>query len=403
MNKAILLLTFAVLITACQTQEEPSALSLEEQKALLETKKETFRNLESEIADLEALIASNDPSFNQERSRLVTLEPVEKTGFKTFAEIQGAVRTDKNLKPSSQIGGRLIRLYVDEGDRVRKGQLLGITDTSQIVKGIEELQTSLTLARDVAARQGRLWEQKIGSELQLLQAENQVESLEKRLESLLDQKSKKRIYAPISGVVDRVLIEQGEMAGPGSPIVLLIDLRKLRIIADVSEKYVKAISRGDYVDVTIPAIDLKQKARVSMIGRTLNPGNRTFAVEVQIDNPKGYIKPNMLATMFILDYETDEAVLVSSTMVQQDVSGKDFVFIAKEKDGEMRAEKVFVETGISYLGKTEILSGLEGTEQVIVKGSREVSSGELLEVSTTSKRSSPVKENEEDNSLTKLN
>ncbi|MEO1437844.1 MAG: efflux RND transporter periplasmic adaptor subunit, partial [Bacteroidota bacterium] len=334
--------------------------------------------------------------FNQERQRLVTLKAVEKKAFQTYAEIQGAVRTDKNLRPSSQIGGRLIRMYVDEGDRVRKGQLLGITDTSQIAKGIEELQTSLKLARDVAERQSRLWAQNIGSELQNIQAQNQVESLEKRLESLEDQKSKSRIYSPISGVVDRVLVEQGEMAAPGSPIALLIDLRKLKIVADVSETYVKSIRQGDFVNVTIPAIDLEQKAKVSMIGRTLNPGNRTFSVEVIINNTEGYIKPNMLATMFILDYETEEAVLVSSAMVQQDVSGKDFVFIAKAVAGELRAQKIFVETGVSYLGMTEITSGLNGSEQLIIKGSREVSDGELLDVVE-------IEETETDNKLTKLN
>lgn len=377
-NPLLYLLPALFIFAACgqEVVEDETPEDLAGIRQLLSEKQTELRNLESEIADLEDQIQELDPSAR--KRALVSTRTVERSDFNHYVEIQGTVQTDDVVMVSSETGGRIIDLKVQEGQSVNRGQLIAKLDLEAIQKQIVEVETSMELAREVYERQKRLWEQNIGSELQYLEAENNVNRLERTLETLQFQYEKSSVYAPISGVVENVILKSGEMAGPGAPIAQILNTRNVMVVADVPENYLLAVSKGEMVDVEFPALDDQRKARVTEVGRVINPGNRTFNIEIDLDNRNGILKPNLLATVLVNDYSEENVVIVPIELVQQEVGGKSYVFVVGEEDNGEIAKKVYVQTGESYRGEIVITSGLEGGESLIIDGARGLTNSELI-------------------------
>ncbi|MCB0640381.1 MAG: efflux RND transporter periplasmic adaptor subunit [Phaeodactylibacter sp.] len=300
--------------------------------------------------------------------------------FKHYVDIQGSVQSDDLIAVSSETGGRIIELKVVEGQAVNKGQLIARLDLEQLKKQIAEVETSLTLAEEVYERQKRLWEQNIGSEIQFLQAQNSKERLEKTLETLQYQLSKSEVYAPISGVVERLISKAGEVTGPGAPIIQILNTNKVKVVADVPENYLTAVRNGQTVTVHFPALDKEVTAPITMVGRTINPGNRTFKIEINMNNPGGLLKPNLLANVQLNDYTSKDAITVPLELVQQEVGGQNYVFVKGDSPDGPIAQKVYVEPGESFEGEIVIKSGLTGDEILILKGARSLTDQALIEI-----------------------
>lgn len=378
-----ILLTSGLLLAACSNPDGSGKSIPEspaEQRALLQQKKEQLQLLQEEITKLEDLLGVEAGKAADGDAKLVTTLKLEKTLFRRFSEIQGNVTPVKSNTISSETGGRLIRIAVREGDVVKAGQLLATVDMEPIQKQLQELETSMELATDVYNRQKRLWEQKIGSEMQYLQAKNTKERLEKSMESLKSQLKKANIYAPISGVIEELINEQGDVAAPGMPIMHLINTTNLKVVAEVPERYVGTVKQNDNVKIKVPALSMEQEAKIALIGKVVHTTNRTFKLETTLDNRQGLLKPNLLALVYIEDYREPNALVISVDLVQEEVGGKKFVFIAA-KDGELqRAKKVYVTTGESYDNQIVIKEGLNPGDEIIVLGSRGLNDNALLEV-----------------------
>ena len=367
----------ALIFIGCATEENPKDLA--SLKASLKTKKAELKKLNAEIDSIKIKIEALEPNKVVNRT-LVTTQNVEKSDFKSYASIQATVKSDDIVLASSEIGGRLLHVAVKEGQNVNKGQLIAQTDLESVDKQIAELETSLDLAITTYERQKRLWDQNVGSEMQYLQAKNNKERLEKSLETIGYQKTKSKVYAPISGVVDHVFLKAGELAGPGAPIVQILNTQKVKVVADVPESYLNKIKKGEMVTVQFPAIDQEFKSKVTLIGRTINPSNRTFTVEIALPNKNRMLKPNLLSVMLINDIDEKDVIVIPLELVQQEVSGRSYVFV-KDGDGEKTmAKKVFVTTGASYDGNIVITSGLEGGEEIIVTGARGLANNELIKI-----------------------
>lgn len=377
--RTLSILFLLVFLAACG-MPEAAPKDLAGKKKLLKEKKTALKALTAEIDQLKEEIVELDTSKVVKSRRLVIIGKTERRDFNRFVEIQAAVESGDAVMASSETGGRIIQLNVDEGKPVRKGQLIAKLDMESIDKQIAEVETTKILAEQVYTRQAKLWSQNIGSEIQYLQAKNNKERLEKSLESLRFQLTKANVYAPISGVVDKVYAESGEMAGPGTPIVEIINTRQVKVVANVPERYLPIMKRGQLVDVKFPAINEERKAKISMIGNSINPANRTFEAEVELSNPKGVLKPNLLSLMVVNDFSAKDVVVIPLDLVQQEVSGKNYVFIRAEgPDGSM-AKKVYVETGESVEGDIIITEGLKGEEEIILDGARGLAENELIEV-----------------------
>ena len=381
MKYLLSLVTLFFLVVACQEEQKVDPNAIPED---LNGKKEFLKNKKAELRQLTSLIEKTEKEIDvlipddQKARTLVTTTPVPVKDFQRFVEIQAAVEADDMVAASSETGGRILRMNFKEGNYIRKGQLIAKIDLEQIDKQIAELQTSMTLAKDVFERQERLWKQNIGSELQYLEAKNKVERLEKSLETIQFQQTKANVYAPISGVVEMVNLKQGEMASPGMPILQILNTSRVKVVADIPETYLGKIKRGETVTVKFPALNQEIKAKISQLGRTIDPANRTFEAEINLNNSKGIYKPNLLASMLLNDFKAKNVPVIPVEMVQQEVSGKDYVYIKTAGDKGAIAKKVYVETGENYNGEIIIKSGLTGGDELILEGARGLAENQLI-------------------------
>ncbi|MBK9257900.1 MAG: efflux RND transporter periplasmic adaptor subunit [Saprospiraceae bacterium] len=370
MKSLTLSLALIIAIVSCKPNESNNN-SAEGKRALLESKKQELKNIQDEIASLTEELAALDPTTTKP-TITVTTEEIKVSVFNRYIDLQGIVSTDDLVNAGSELGGRITRLSVKEGQNVRKGQLIATIDAESIERQKDEISKSLDLAMEVYDRQKRLWEQNIGSEVQFLQAKNNKERLEKSLQTIDSQLKKRNVYAPLNGVVDNVFLKEGEMTAPGSPIVQILNISKVKVTADVPESYLGKVKTGDKVVVTFPALGKEMTKTVTQTGRTIDPANRTFGVEINLDNSSGELKPNLLSVVKINDLTVKDAITIPVDVVQQEVNGNRYVFIAKEENGILMAHKANITIGESADGKILVLTGLKSGDQLIIKGARNV-------------------------------
>ncbi len=391
--KNINLFLFIALTTlmACGgAPEEENAIpkDLDRKKALLKSKRAELRELTVLINDLEIAIADQDPRAVEKPKRLVTTFPVTKETFQHYVELQASVQADDLIDVTSEASGIIVEMPLREGDYVKKGQLVARLDLEQLNKQLAELEKSKELADIVFERQKRLWDQNIGSEIQYLEAKNNKEMLEKSIETLQFQQSKATIASPASGVVERVVLKSGELASPGAPIIQILDPSRLKVVADVPENLLTAVKRGDMIEISYPAINMEQTARVNLIGRTIDEANRTFEIEMNVGSKGGLLKPNLLANVLINDFTEEDAIIVPLNAIQEEVGGKKYVFVQQNDGDGVIAKKVYIKTGESYRDSIIVTQGLSGEETVILDGVRGLADSEPIQVKQILKKES---------------
>lgn len=353
----------AALTISCAKEEGVDALKTE-----LAELKEQSTELSTEIKTLEAEIAKLDPDFakSNKKSILITTADSRKGEFTHFVEVTGSVLSKKNVSISAETAGRILDIPAVEGMRMAAGQILAKIDAEGVERNIEEVESSLELANTIFQKQERLWDQKIGTEIQYLEAKSRKEGLEKNLAAMKIQREKAFIRAPFNGTVEAVDVRVGELVQPGVPMFQFIGGNDLYIQADVSESFVGVLSKGDSVEVEFPAIGKSLKTKVSSIGGVINPNNRTFKVEVSLPNNMD-LKPNMICVLKIRDYQNKESVMVPAHLILADTKG-DYIFIVENG----LAKKKYVTRGLTSGDQTEIKEGLTGGETLVDKGFREV-------------------------------
>lgn len=376
--KNILALALLIGFASCSTN---GGDDLESKKALLSEKKAELQALEQEINLLSKEINDLEPVRKKPATPVEVLE-INPKDFTRFVEVQGRVEADDFVNVSSEIGGRITSLLVEEGDYVRKGQLLATTDLETVEKQIAEIETQLELANTVYERQKRLWDQNIGSEIQYLEAKTRMEGLEKSLETLESQISKKNIYAPIGGYVDREFLQEGETASPGMPIIQILNTAEIKVTADIQENFLSAIEKGDSVTVRFPALNLSIDETVTQLGRTIDLNNRTFEIQIKTSSRSGQLKPNLLAVIRFKDFQAEDIISVPLDAIHEEVNGNKFVYIVNEESGRFTAKKSYVELGESNVNEVIIASGVRNGDRLITKGSKGISQGELVRINS---------------------
>lgn len=246
-------------------------------------------------------------------------------------------------------------------------------------RSLDQLKTELTLAETMFEKQSNLWSQNIGTEVQYLESKNRKESLENQIANIRTQVSKSQIRAPFSGTIENVVVREGEMAQMGSPLVRIVNHRDMYIKADLSESHIGKFKKGDKVIIHFPSINKTIESRISSVGQVIDEMNRTFSIEALLPLTSFTIKPNLLAVVKMKDFENNNAVVLSTKLIQKDNKG-DFVFIVENDNDESIAKKIKIERGITYKNNTMITSGLSGTEILINEGFREVADGNKVKV-----------------------
>ena len=334
-------------------------------------KKET--ELKAQLADVQTQLAKLDTT-HKVYGKLVDVENISPQIFKTYINVLGRVDADENVSLSSEMPGTVTKINVKTGDEVRKGQVLAETDGGTIQQSISDLQTNTDLANQLYEKQKSLWDQKIGTEVQYLQAKTQKESMEKKMATLQEQLRMTKIISPIDGTIDGLDIKLGQLVAPGMPAIRVINFNNLKVKADLAESYASIVHKGDEVNIYFPDMNDSIVAKISHASRAINNLNRTFGVEVILDNKIPY-HPNQIANIAINNYKSTQPVIaVPIKYIQKDFNGQKFVLVASDN----KAVKKNVSTGKEYNGTIEILSGLSASDALITVGFDGLNDGDLI-------------------------
>ncbi|WP_347923071.1 efflux RND transporter periplasmic adaptor subunit [Pontimicrobium sp. SW4] len=319
------------------------------------------------LGTLEVAISEKD---TLKRLPLVTSFAVKDTVFNHYIDIQGDVDTKENLIIYPEFSGTLTNVYVKEGQHVSKGQLLARIDDGGMSSQLAQMQTQYELAKTTFERQKRLWEQKIGSEIQYLQAKASMEGLENSVKQMQAQVGKTAVRAPFSGTIDEVITDQGQVVSPGgSQLMRIVSLKNMFVKASIPENYLGTIKKGTSVNVGFSSLGKSIEGKVRQVGNFINPNNRTFEIEIAIPNKDLQIKPNLVANLEINDYSKKNALIIPDNVIQENAKGEKFVYIISNIDNnEAKVVKTKVDTGKSYKGFIEILSGLEAGQSIVKDG-----------------------------------
>jgi RND family efflux transporter MFP subunit len=375
--KNLYLIAIPLIFAACSQ----SADDVESKKKELDAARNELISLREKIGTLEKEITTLDPSFARNNNAvLISTWTLEAKPFEHFMDVRGAMESRKNVSLTSTVGGKIERVLVSEGQPVTAGQTLVIIEANILRNSIAELNTSLELATTIYNKQKKLWEQKIGTEVQYLQAKNNKESLEAKLATTKSQLDQTVVKAPFSGTIDRVDALVGEMAAPGVPLVRMVNSNDMYIKTEVSEEFIGKLKPNDKVEVFFPAFNKKIKSNILSVGQVINPENRTFRVETSF-NGEVSAKPNQIVVVSMRDYVNPKVFTVPTKLIQRDNEGA-FVFVVDQKDNVSVARKVYVKPGLSFNSITEVLEGFDGSEKVIHEGYREVTEGAELKIAT---------------------
>ncbi len=351
----------------------------QDKKAQLEKLKSEYSALNQQIKALEAEIALTDTT--KEKSKDVYVATIQPQVFQHFIDVQGAVDARQNVDVSTKMpmGGVATRVHVREGQNVSAGQVLAELDGDTYLAQVSALRPQLEFATDVFNKQKKLWDQKIGSEIQYLQAKTNKESLEKQLAAAETSLDMTRIKSPISGTVDAVNLKVGQMAAPGAPTFRVVNYNDLRVIANISEVYAPKVNNGNTVKVSFPDINKEISSKVNFVSKVIDPLKRTFAAEVNLDGDKSAFRPNMMALMKIVDYTNDNAIVLPINSIQTKDT-ESFVYLVGKKDGKDVAVRTPITLGQSYQGNVEILSGLKASDVIVTSGQFDLVDGMLINI-----------------------
>lgn len=311
---------------------------------------------------------------------LVSTIVVKDTLFNHYLELQGSVETKQNIVISPEYNGLLERIYVKEGQRVNKGQLLAKIDDGGISQQLAQMETQLALAKTTFERRQRLWEQNIGSEIEYLQAKAQYEGQQNSVAQMRSQVGKTTIRAPFSGTIEDVIAEQGTVVASGqTQIMRLVSLEDMYIEAEIPEDYLTSVSENTPVTINFPILNKTVDSKVRQASNYISPTNRTFRIEVAVPNKDKSIKPNLTARLKINDYTSEKALLIPLSVISENADGEQYVYIAEGKDTPV-AKRQIIETGRSQGQNIEVLSGLSNGDFVIKEGARTVKEGQELQI-----------------------
>ncbi|MFA9371677.1 MAG: efflux RND transporter periplasmic adaptor subunit [Labilibaculum antarcticum] len=369
--KKLLIASIIPFVFACSAKDAETDMNKAEQLKLY---KSELAVLKTKISDLETEIRSTN---KEEETINVSIEKLSTSKFEHFIQVTGNVQADKNITITPETAGNIISINVIEGQHVNKGDLLGKLNTSQIQRSIDEVKTNLALVTTIFERQERLWNQKIGSEIEYLQAKANKEGLERNLEGLEAQKDMAIITAPFSGIVDEIHQKKGELASPSIAFAQLVNIDKVYVEGYVSESFLNYIKAGEVVELDFPAINYQTQAKINRTSNVIDPGNRSFKIRINLNNPKHMIKPNLISVVKIKDYEVKEALVVPSIIIKKDFEGN-YLYVAKQEGKHLVARKTYVDVSKTYNNVSMIESGLSLGDQIITEGFSQVVNGSLI-------------------------
>ena len=377
MKKTILITALSISLFSCGKKEDNTnieGLINAKNVTALQAKKSL---IQADLAKIEEALATLDVKKDE---ALVSVLTIKDTVFSHYLEVQGSVDTKENILVQPEFQGTLVSLSVKAGQRVSKGQILGRIDDAGLSQQVASLESLYALAKTTFERQKNLWDQKIGSEIQYLQAQTQMISAQRGVAQIKAQLSKTIIRAPFAGIIDEVFVEKGQVVAPSQQgLMRIVNLSNMYVSTSIPETYIGKLKVGTEVDVFLSSLGKTYVGKVRQIGNFVNPSNRSFGIEVGVPNPDNLLRPNQVASLKITDYSSKNAVVVPTNVIQEDGQKNKFVYIVTNSNGKTGiAKKVIVKSGQSSGNVTEILSGLNASDVIVAEGLNTIAEGTKL-------------------------
>jgi RND family efflux transporter MFP subunit len=383
MKKTLVLISIAtaVISTGCGSGAKDKNGNLGDMKVKLEKLMKEKNDKETEISKLQEEIAKADPEAAKQTAKLVSVDTLRIQDFTHYIELQGKIDAEDIVYITPRgMPSQVKQLYVKRGDAVKKGQLLVKLDDAVMLQQLDGLKVQLAYAENIYNRQKNLWDQGIGTEVQLVTAQNNVDAMKRQIATMQENWQTSFIYSPISGVADEVNVKVGEIFNGGSsasPQIKIVNGNSLKIVTEVPENYIAKVKKGDKVEVVVPETGKPSyQSTISMIGSSIHPTNRSFTTEAKLPADP-LLKPNQSAVMKILDYKANATIAVPVNVVQADEKGK-YVYLAQKEGDKMLARRRTVNVGEAYNGLIEIKSGLTGGELIITEGYQAAYDGQTI-------------------------
>lgn len=388
-----LLLSFMLLFSSCSDNKKNDNSSLTEKKKQLAQLVAEKNKLEESINKLQKQISDADTSGGaSSNSKLIAVSDVAIQKFEHFIDLRGKIDAENisYITPRG-MGGQVKALFVKEGDVVKKGQLLLKLDEAILRQAytaarqqLEGIKTQLSYAKNIYDRQNNLWQKGIGTEVQLITAKTNVESLQNQLKSAEEQSkvaaeqlNTASVYSDVDGVAETVMVKVGELfSGMGQ--IKIVNTSKLKVVASVPENYLTNVKKGTPVVVDIKDANKTINTSISLIGQTIENSQRGFVAEAKIPTD-GVLKPNQSVIMKILDYKADKAVVIPVNTIQSDEKNK-YVYVMETKNNKTIATRKIVELGSIYGDLVEVKSGLTGGEKLITAGYQNLYEGQTVTI-----------------------
>ena len=375
MKKITTLAIILAVLASCAPQEKTA----EELSAEISKTKAKVNDLNAKLIDLETQLAQIQEE-TPEMGTKVNVEFLKTQAFTSYVKTSATVEAVNAAMVSPEMNGKILKIHVKEGQKVRRGQLLVTLDSDILKKGLAEMDKGLELTKTLFDKQKDLYDQGVGSEMQFLEVKNRYESMQKARETLSSQMKMAKIYAPFGGYIETIFQKAGELATPGRQVVQLINLDDLYINTELSESYLSSVNTGDTTWITFPNIpEMEKIATITQTGKMINLNSRTFSIRVDMKNEGELLKPNMLARLKIRDYLNPEALVVPTILIRQDPKGS-FLYLVRQHDGDSFAVKTYVTTGRSDGTQSMITSGLNAGDLIITNGYNLVKDGNKLDI-----------------------
>lgn len=383
MKILVVLVLAGTLLTAysCSNGAKEGKSKAAELKVKLEKLKSERSDLDADIRSVEEQLIKADPdAASQKNIKLVAVQPVSVQEFTHYIELQGRVDAD-NISYVTPRGmpAQVKAIYINKGDNVKKGQSLLKLDDAVQLKQLESLKTQLGYADDIFKRTKNLWDQGIGTEIQLKTAENNVKSLKDQINTLTTSWQMTNVTSEVNGYVEELNLRVGETFTGfigNSPQIKIINSSSLKVVTDVPENYLGKIGRGTPVKITLPDVNLEFNSSISLMNQSVGINSRAVTTEAKIPyNSKIHI--NQVAIVKIKDYANPKAMVIPLTVLQTDESGK-YVFVLVKENGKQVTRKKQVTVGEIYGEQVEVRSGLATGDQLIIRGFQGLYEGQLV-------------------------
>ncbi|MEE3035119.1 MAG: efflux RND transporter periplasmic adaptor subunit [Bacteroidota bacterium] len=341
---------------------------------------EELISLNSELEKINSAISELDEN---ERLQLITIYKIKQESFKHFIEVQGDIKSRKNLLLLPELNGILKKIYVEEGTQVNKGQILAEIDDSGLKNQLSQLELQAELSKIKFNRIKNLWEQKIGSEIEYLEAKTIYKTQQKSVAQLKEQLKKAKIFAPFTGSIDEIIANTGSNLIAGlTPIFRIVNLDNVYTEADVPEKYLQTVKTGTPLIVEIPMLGKSYETIIKQAGNFIKPNNRSFRIEAPISNQDRSVKLNLTTKLKINDYSNPKSILIPLRILKEDSKGNFYVFklIKTEKENVFISKKVFIDIGKDNGNKIEIINGLSDGDIIINEGGERIQDGQKVKL-----------------------